>query len=66
MLVKRRVFERDLTAAMDDTAKGGLTILGTFYRDSLLAERFQMVIALLFEDGCVSNKKQRLFKARQN
>ena len=42
---------RQLT--MDDTAKGGLTILGTFYRDSLRAQRFQTLITLTFEDHWV-------------
>ena len=40
---------------LDDTAKGGLTILGIFYRDSLRALRFQTLIILLFEDRLVSN-----------
>ena len=42
---------------MDDTAKGGLTILGTFYRDFfgdfLHVQRFQTLISLLFEDHWV-------------
>ena len=45
---------------MDDTAKGGLTqyILGTFYRDSFRAQRFQTLISLLFEDHWVEIKNE--------
>ena len=50
---------------IDDTAKGGLThILGTFYRDSLRAQRFQTLLTSLFEDIWVSNLIGGLSKGR--
>ena len=50
------------TFIIDDTAEGGPTQFRNFYRDSLRAQIFHTLIALLFENRCVSNKKGRLGK----
>ena len=40
----------NLVDEIDDSTKGGLTLMGTFYRDSLCSQRFQILITSLCDD----------------